>query len=103
MTTTAATDRGRKLLVSSPLCSALDERGRRELVARAQPRHFAAGASICRVGEPGTSKSSAKWRAARGRTSTDVCAIGSGTASSSRKTAGPSSASRRSWRLLELP
>jgi CRP/FNR family cyclic AMP-dependent transcriptional regulator len=55
MTTTAATDRGRKLLESSPLFSALDEHGRHELVARAQPRRFAAGASICRVGEPGTS------------------------------------------------
>ena len=49
------TDRGRKLLENSPIFAALDEHGRREFVARAQPRRFAAGAAICHVGEPGRS------------------------------------------------
>jgi CRP/FNR family transcriptional regulator, cyclic AMP receptor protein len=55
MTTAPTAGHGRKLLESSPIFVALDEPGRRELIVRAQPRRFAAGAAICRVGEPGNS------------------------------------------------
>jgi CRP-like cAMP-binding protein len=64
------TDRGRKLLENSPIFAALDEHGRREFVARAQPRRFAAGAAICRVGEPGCSMMAVITGTVRGNWST---------------------------------
>ncbi len=48
-------ERARKLLGQCALFRALDERERHELAAHAQPRSFAAGESICHVGEPGHS------------------------------------------------
>jgi CRP/FNR family transcriptional regulator, cyclic AMP receptor protein len=55
MTNAAITERGRKMLERCALFSALDEQGRRELAAHAQPRSFAVNEPICRVGEPGHS------------------------------------------------
>jgi CRP/FNR family cyclic AMP-dependent transcriptional regulator len=55
MTNTGIAERGRKLLEQSPLFAAMDEHGRHVLASHAAPRSFAAGESICRVGEPGQS------------------------------------------------
>lgn len=50
-----AIDRGRKFLEKCALFAALDEKGRHELAAYAQPRKFAAGEAICRLGDRGDS------------------------------------------------
>jgi len=55
MMNSITTERGRKLLQKCALFSVLDEQGRDELAARAQPRSFATGEPICHVGEPGNS------------------------------------------------
>jgi len=55
MMNSITTERGRKLLQKCALFSVLDEQGRAELTARAQPRSFATGEPICHVGEPGNS------------------------------------------------
>jgi CRP/FNR family transcriptional regulator, cyclic AMP receptor protein len=55
MTHSEMTERGRKLLEKCLLFGALDEGGRRDLSARAQPRSFAVNEPIFRVGEPGHS------------------------------------------------
>lgn len=55
MTSSPAAERGRQLLEKSALFSAFDPESRRELIARAQPRNFAAGEAICHVGDPGNS------------------------------------------------
>jgi CRP-like cAMP-binding protein len=49
----ATAARGGKLLEKCPLFAALDDEGRRELIAHAWTRHVAAGQPICYVGEPG--------------------------------------------------
>lgn len=53
--TTATADPGRKLLEKCAVFAAFDAQSRRELISRARPRSFAAGETICRVGEPGQS------------------------------------------------
>ena len=55
MTNTSQADRGRKLLEKCPLFSSLDEKACREITAYAMPRSFAAGDSICRLGDAGDS------------------------------------------------
>ncbi len=55
MAINSASERGRKLLEKCVLFSALDQKARREIVAYAKPRSFAAGQSICRIGDPGDS------------------------------------------------
>ena len=55
MTNSVMAERGRKLLEQSPLFSAIQEQGRRELVSHARPRSFTAGDPICHFGEPGQS------------------------------------------------
>ena len=55
MINTSPADRGRKLLEKCPLFSTLGEKPRREIVAYAMPRSFAAGDSICRLGDHGDS------------------------------------------------
>jgi len=47
--------RGRKLLEKCTLFNSLDELARRDITAYAMPRSFAAGDSICRLGDPGDS------------------------------------------------
>jgi CRP/FNR family cyclic AMP-dependent transcriptional regulator len=46
---------GRKLLEQSPLFAQMDENSRRDLIGLAVPRNFAAGETICRIGDPGGS------------------------------------------------
>jgi CRP/FNR family transcriptional regulator, cyclic AMP receptor protein len=46
---------GRKLLEQSPLFAQMDETSRRELIGQAIPRSFAAGETVCRIGDPGGS------------------------------------------------
>jgi CRP/FNR family transcriptional regulator, cyclic AMP receptor protein len=46
---------GRKLLEQSPLFAQMDENSRRDLIGQAIPRNFAAGETICRIGDPGGS------------------------------------------------
>jgi CRP-like cAMP-binding protein len=53
MPDSATAVRGGKLLEKCPLFATLDDEGRHELIARAWPRHVAAGQPICYVGEPG--------------------------------------------------
>lgn len=55
MTEMRAAAHGRKVLEQSPLFSAMDERSRRDLVARALPRSYGAGEPICRMGDRGLS------------------------------------------------
>jgi CRP/FNR family transcriptional regulator, cyclic AMP receptor protein len=55
LTNASLADRGRKLLEKCPLFSSLDEKPRREIAAYAMPRTFAAGDSICRLGDNGDS------------------------------------------------
>jgi CRP/FNR family cyclic AMP-dependent transcriptional regulator len=55
MTETKAAVRDRKLLEQSPLFAGMDERARRELIARALPRSFVTGEPICHLGDPGLS------------------------------------------------
>ncbi|HXX05114.1 MAG TPA: Crp/Fnr family transcriptional regulator [Xanthobacteraceae bacterium] len=55
MATISASERGRKLLEKCTLFGALDQQARREIVSYAQPRSFAVGQSICRIGDPGDS------------------------------------------------
>ncbi len=55
VTTNSAAERGRLLLEKCTLFSELDQEARREIVAYAKPRNFAAGESICRFGDPGDS------------------------------------------------
>ena len=55
MTTNSAAERGRTLLEKCALFSELDQKARHEIVAHARPRNFAAGKSICRLGDPGDS------------------------------------------------
>jgi len=55
MTEMKAAAHGRKVLEQSPLFSAMDERSRRDLVARALPRSYGAGEPICRMGDRGLS------------------------------------------------
>jgi CRP/FNR family transcriptional regulator, cyclic AMP receptor protein len=55
VTNTSPADRGRKLLEKCTLFSSLDEKARRDIIAYAMPRSFAAGASICRFGDRGDS------------------------------------------------
>ena len=55
MTNTSPADRGRKLLEKCTLFSSLDEKARRDITAYAMPRSFAAGDSICRLGDHGDS------------------------------------------------
>jgi CRP/FNR family transcriptional regulator, cyclic AMP receptor protein len=55
VTNTSPADRGRKLLEKCTLFSSLDERARRDITAYAMPRSFAAGDSICRLGDHGDS------------------------------------------------
>jgi CRP/FNR family cyclic AMP-dependent transcriptional regulator len=50
-----ATERGRKSLEKCALFAALDDKGRRELAAYAQPRSYAVGEPICRLGDRGDS------------------------------------------------
>jgi CRP/FNR family cyclic AMP-dependent transcriptional regulator len=54
-TMTDPADRGRKLLEKCTLFSSLGEKARREIVAYAMLRSFAAGDSICRLGDRGDS------------------------------------------------
>jgi len=51
----SASERGRKLLEKCALFGALDQKARREIVSYAQPRSFAVGQPICRIGDPGDS------------------------------------------------
>jgi CRP-like cAMP-binding protein len=46
---------GRKLLEQSPLFAQMDEDSRRDLIGQAIPRNFAAGETVCRIGDPGGS------------------------------------------------
>jgi CRP/FNR family cyclic AMP-dependent transcriptional regulator len=55
MANAPAINRGRKLLESCGFFRSLDENGRRELAAYAQPRRFTAGESICRLNDSGDS------------------------------------------------
>jgi len=55
MATSAAAERGLKILERCALFSAIDERARRELTAHAHPRSYAAGDPICRIEEHGDS------------------------------------------------
>ncbi len=48
-----AADHGRKMLEKCTLFSSLDEVARREIAAHARPHGFAAGESICRLGDHG--------------------------------------------------
>jgi len=51
----STSERGRKLLETCALFGALDPKARREIAAYARARNFAAGQSICRIGDPGDS------------------------------------------------
>jgi CRP/FNR family transcriptional regulator, cyclic AMP receptor protein len=55
VTNTSPAVRGRKLLEKCALFGSLDAKARREIAAYAMPRSFAAGDSICRLGDPGDS------------------------------------------------
>jgi len=55
MANVAAQDRGQKVLEKCVLFSSLDEKARREIAAHAVSRRFAAGESICRLGDDGDS------------------------------------------------
>jgi CRP/FNR family transcriptional regulator, cyclic AMP receptor protein len=55
VTNTSPADRGRKLLEKCALFGSLDEKARLEIAAYAMPRSFAAGDSICRLGDHGDS------------------------------------------------
>jgi CRP-like cAMP-binding protein len=53
MTNDTTAERGRKLLAKCALFGTLSEREGRDLASRAEQRSFAAGESICRLGDPG--------------------------------------------------
>ncbi|MGH6674508.1 MAG: Crp/Fnr family transcriptional regulator [Xanthobacteraceae bacterium] len=53
--TNVTAERARKLLEKGTLFKALNEQERHDLAAHAQPRGFAAGEPICRIGDPGHS------------------------------------------------
>jgi CRP/FNR family transcriptional regulator, cyclic AMP receptor protein len=55
VTNTSPADRGRKFLEKCVLFSSLDEKARRDIAAYAMPRNFAAGESMCRIGDLGDS------------------------------------------------
>ncbi len=55
MADSAETERGRKLLASCALFSALDEAARHEIAGYAKSRSYSAGASICRLDDDGDS------------------------------------------------
>jgi CRP/FNR family transcriptional regulator, cyclic AMP receptor protein len=55
MANSAAHDRGQKVLEKCSLFSSLDEKARYEIAAHAVSRSFAAGESICRLGDHGDS------------------------------------------------
>jgi len=55
VTENSTSERGRKLLETCALFGALDPKARREIAAYARARSFAAGQSICRIGDPGDS------------------------------------------------
>jgi CRP/FNR family transcriptional regulator, cyclic AMP receptor protein len=55
VTNASPAGRGRKLLEKCALFGSLDEKARREIAAYAMPRSFAAGDSICRLGDHGDS------------------------------------------------